>query len=712
MAKSILRFTIAVLLAAHVAGAQAGGRAGSDSARADSARQLRAVTVTVTRSDDRAARLPWAIGVLGTSEIRRGQATLGIDEALNDVPGVVVSNRYIYALDQRLSIRGAGSRANFGTRGVKVLLDGVPQSLPDGQTQLTNVDMGAIGRVEVLRGAASSLYGNGSCGVISFETDMRAPSRLEQDARVMSGSFGLTKWQSRTVARTDRAIAMLSLSHTQLDGFRQYSAADVRDLNGAVDYALSGSSTLQLRASIAAVPLAKNPGALTAAEWDKNPDSAAATNVARGASREVAQHQYSIGWRHTGDHGDVVRAVAWYLTRTVDNALATTPPAPAGAANGTYNVIDRHLDGVRLDVTRALGDATNAPKLTVGFDAEHSHDDRRNWRSTGGRPVAAVDTLLVDQAENVSSLGPFAQLTWAPDDRLQTSVGVRWDRNSFKVKDNFLRDGSDGSGARTMSAVSGHAGASYLVSARFVPYANVATAFDTPTTTELNARSDGSGGFNPDLNPQRTVTVEAGARGAVRALTYDVSVFRGHTTDAIIQYLETNGRAYFQNAGSTNSTGAELGLHAPVTRWLAAELAYTYAHYVFGQYRVPRGAVTDTLDGKHLAGVPDQFVRAGFGARYRAFSLDGDWTWSSALWADDINTLKIPSWGAGRSDFRMSWEGTVAGQRFAPFVALNNAFGQRYVGSVTLNGAFGRVRESAPGQNWYAGLELGWSVLK
>jgi iron complex outermembrane receptor protein len=524
----------------------------------------------------------------------------------------------------------------------------------------------------------------------------------------------MNKVQTRTAGRTEHAIGMLSLSRTTLEGFRQFSQADVRDLNGAVDYFLGERSKLELRANIAAVPLAKNPGALTQAEWDANPDSAAATNVARGASREVAQHQYSLGWRHTAAaSGDGVRVIAWHLTRTVDNALATPPPPPAAAANGTYNNIQRMLSGVRVDGTRTLGGGGSAPRLTAGIDAVRSRDNRRNWRSTGGRPTAAVDTLLQDQTEIVSSVGPFAQLSWAPRPALQTSVGVRYDVQRFEVDDHFTGDGDDDSGIRTMSAASGHVGASYSLRPWLVPYANVATAFETPTTTELNSRPDGAGGFNPDLNPQRIVTVEAGARGAKGRWTYDVSAFRSHTRDAIIQYQSIDGRSLFQNAGSTNSTGVEIGVQASVLSWLDAQIAYTLSHYVFGEYRIPHPAApTDTLDGNRLAGVPNQFVRAGLRSVCGKFAFDVDWTWGDKLFADDLNTLSIPDWGRGRFDARFSWAGTIAGQRAAPFVAVNNAFDQKYVGSVTLNGTFNRVRESAPGRNWYAGLELGWSVLK
>ena len=159
-----LRLVI-VLLAAIPAALRAQQPTRPDSAARDSAQRLETIEVTVTRTPEPLERVPAAVSVLGKTDIRRGQATLGLDESLNDLPGVYVANRYNFSLDQRLSIRGFGSRSSFGTRGVKILLDGVPQTLPDGQSQLTNVEFGSIGRIEVLRGSASSLYGNASGGM-------------------------------------------------------------------------------------------------------------------------------------------------------------------------------------------------------------------------------------------------------------------------------------------------------------------------------------------------------------------------------------------------------------------------------------------------------------------------------------------------------------------------------------------------------------------
>src|SRR5262249_12321260 len=151
-------------------------------------------------------------------------------------------------------------------------------------------------------------------------------------------------------------------------GFRQFSAADVRQVNGAVDAMVSDNSVLQFRANAASIPRAQNPGALTRAEWEANPDSAAKINTDRGASRIVGQHQYSVGWKWTGDHAAAAHIITWYLNRNVDNPLATPPPGTAGPTNGTYSTIGRELAGARIDLTRALGEAPTAPRITGGVD--------------------------------------------------------------------------------------------------------------------------------------------------------------------------------------------------------------------------------------------------------------------------------------------------------------------------------------------------------
>ena len=673
--------------------------------------------VTVTGRVQALPRVPWAVGTQALRDLRRGQATIGIDEALANIPGVVIANRYNAAVDQRLSIRGAGSRANFGVRGVKVLLDGIPQSLPDGQSQLTNIDLAAIGRVEVLRGSASALYGNGSGGVLSFTTDRSAPDPLGVTARWLQGSFGLRKSQLRLRGRGDATVGALSLSRTSSDGFRQHSAFVTDQLSLALDRSFGADRVLELRSGLTETPTAFNPGALTLAEYALNPDTAALANVRRGARRAIAQRHLSARLRG----GDAQRS--WSVSlygqgRTVDNPLATPPPAPAGPTNGIYSTIDRAVTGARAELTRLLGASERLGQLTSGVDLQRSRDWRRNWRSTAGARDLPTDTLLLEQREIVTSVGPFVQWLVDPREWMTVSAGGRLDHLTFTVDDRFTGDGDDDSGRRAMQAWSGHLGVVLRPHPSVSPYLNWSTAFETPTTTELNARPDGLGGFNPELGPQQTATVEVGVRGGLGGsrLRYEVALFDARARDAIVQYLEMNGRAFFRNAGRTRSRGAEVGVTLVVHPAVELRTAWTRADYTFATYRVPSvtrpAPALDTLDGNRLAGVPRTLVRLGARLTHRGFALDSDHTLQSALWGNDANTVRVPGWGRGLLQLRASWRGRIGALEIEPFAAVQNALDQSYVGAVTLNGAFGRVLEPAPRRNLYLGLEIGRALRR
>jgi iron complex outermembrane receptor protein len=670
--------------------------------------RLPELEVTVTRTPEPLARIPFAVGVLDRGDLTRGQPTLGIDEALNNLPGVVVSNRYNFSLDQRISIRGFGSRSNFGVRGLKILVDGIPQTLPDGQSQLTNVDFADLERAEVLRGASSSLYGNASGGVISFQTQRADPGPFAQRIRVQGGDGkrsgdGFYKWQSWTSGRSGDVSGTLSVSQFKADGFRQHSAAEFRQLNAGGDWVVSGSTVATMRLSLADNPEAQNPGALTRAEYAANPDSAAGNNLRRGADKDVKQHQLSLGLRHLDAGGNEYEVTVFGLLRDLENPIAAPPDVGGGPTNGTYIRIDRAVAGLRLSTVRALGGETASPRLTAGLDLQRMRDDRQNLVSDGGVPTGV---LFLDQREQVTEVGPFAQVQWTPNERLLVSGGARFDWVNFDLADRFLDDGDD-TGDRSMSALSGNIGASWSFDQRFVPYVNVATSFETPTTTELVNQPDGSGGFNTELGPQRAVNYEVGARGQpTPQVTYSVAVFLGRVTDAIVQEEEVGGRAFFRNAQKTHNDGAEVGLSVSPVTGLTLNGAYTYARYRFVEE--PGGS---GLDGNRLPGVPEHFWRFGLRTSLtNGLYLDADHTLNSSVASDDANTPEgiVDSWGAGVTNLRVGWQGDVGTVQLSPFVGVNNLWDRQYVGSVTLNGLFGRVLEPAPRRVVYLGTEVGY----
>ncbi|HET6795755.1 MAG TPA: TonB-dependent receptor [Gemmatimonadales bacterium] len=702
-----------VLLAAGMVGrieAQEPARPDTTIIDTSRVRELPELKVTVTRAEEPLQKVPYAVGVLNRDDFQRGQQTIGVDEALNNLPGVVVSNRYNFSLDQRISIRGFGSRSNFGVRGLKILLDGVPQTLPDGQSQLTNVDFADVERAEVLRGASSSLYGNASGGVIALSTERAAPGPVAQRITVQGGDGkregdAYYKVQSWTSARSGNLSGTLSASQFQTDGWREHSAAEFRLLNAGLDYAFSGSTLGTLRLGLGDNPRAQNPGALTRTEYNLNPDSAAASNILRGADKDAQQYQLALGLRHFDAGGNEFNATVFGLLRDLANPLAAPPFPGAPPTAGTYVAIDRAVGGARAGLNRRLGSSEMAPRLIAGVDLQRMRDDRQNFVSDAGQRTG---TTLLDQREKVTELGPFAQVQWSPRLELLLSAGARYDWVRFDLTDRFLSDGDD-SGKRTMAAVSGNVGASWSFGERFIPYLNVSTSFETPTTTELVNKPDGTGGLNPDLGPQRAVNYEIGARGQPSSwISYSVALFLGRIKDAIVQQAEVGGRAFFRNAGRTHNDGAEIGVSVTPIPGLRLNGAYTYAHYRFAEYVLADGTV---LNGNRLPGVPEHFWRLGLRTQLpAAFYLDVDHTISTSVVADDANTIWVDAWGAGVTNARAGWGGHIGQMDLGPFLGVANLWDRRYVGSVTLNGLFGRVFEPAPRRVVYVGVEIGYAA--
>lgn len=679
-----------------------------DTVRADTtrARRLGEVTVTVTRTAESLIRVPAAVAVVERSQVRGAQATLGLDESLNAIPGVYIANRYNYSLDQRLSIRGFGSRAPFGTRGVLVVLDGIPQTTPDGQSQFTNLELGNIGQIEVLRGSASSLYGNAAGGAIILTSDLPPRDRVDTRLRLETGSFGLLKWQAQVAGGRGPLSGSASVSRTTWDGFRQNSRADIRQLNTSVRYQADLNTTITARFNAGHAPLAQNPGALTFAEYGINRDSAAANNILRGSDKDSRQVQGGLSVRHLDGQGNETEATLFAYARDVDNYTAS-PTQPAAANAGTFVRVNRDVLGFRLSHGRRFGASLESPRLVAGLDAQTMTDDRFNWRSVAGE---RTDPLLVDQREQVRQVGPFAQLVWTPDARLSLSGGTRYDWFRFTATDRFFSDGEDNSGSRDMSAWSASAGASYLLGSAFVPYVHFATSFETPTTTELAIQPGNTGGFSSTLEPQRAVNLEAGAKGQVGSFDWSLAVYRVAITNAIVQWQEIGGRSFFQNAGGITNLGAEFGAAWAASSRVQFRGAYTWSRYRFTDYVVDRAGTVTDFDDKVLPGLPSHFARLGMSIRATPdLDIEVEQTLSGSLWTDDANTPErmVDSWGAGITNLRASWRAPLGRFGVSPFAGVTNLWDRRYVSSVVINGTFGRVLEPAPGRAVHVGVEVG-----
>jgi iron complex outermembrane receptor protein len=663
--------------------------------RPDSVQRLPDRPVTVTRVPSRLGPLASSVSIVDSSDVRRGHLATGLDEALGFVPGVVVSNRWNYSLDQRLTIRGFGARSAFGIRGVRILVDGVPQTLPDGQSQLSNLDLGLVRRIEVLRGVAGALHGNASGGVVAFETVAWPADRWHAAARVEGGGLGTSRMQVVGQARRGSLGGTVAVSRFLTDGFRQHSAAEQRRVSLGVEWLRSGTTRWSLRFAAADDPQAQNPGALTAAELAANPDSAAAANITRDADKRVSQQQLSVAFHHDEERLSV-ETVLYGLARALRNPLATPPP---GLPGGTYIRIDRRAGGLRSTVSWK----TRAPVITAGLDVQLLRDDRTNQQALGGEPTGV---LLVSQVERVAEAGLFggASLRRGP---VNVDAVLRGDLTHYGVTDRLLTDG-DASGRRTMSAVSGSAGVSWQAAAGVEAWSNMGTSFETPTTTELGNRPDGTGGFDDRLGPQHSLSTEVGVRAQRSRYRLEIVGYLTRTRDAIVPFREVSGRTYYRNAGQTRTRGAEATLTLPVVAQLHALATLTLTDARFASYRVTSGSTVDTLDGRRVPGIPLAVFRVGLrGDLGAGWWVDGEQALSSGQYADDDNLLRADGWGLGITTLRLGWHGHLGATAFEPYLGAANLLDRRYVGSVTVNGSGGRVFEPAAGRVVSVGFDIG-----
>jgi len=668
---------------------------------------LRPITVSVTRAELPLTKIPLSIQSVDRQQISRARPTWGLDEALVTVPGVFVANRYNFSQDQRISIRGFGARSAFAVRGIKILIDGIPQTLPDGQGQLTNLELGEVDRIEVLRGSASALFGNASGGVISIWTRPPATESVHEEARFVGGRFGersgrmWNKWQSTTAMRVGSGSAQLTVSRLDYEGERDHSAADQRVLNARLRLPLADGWSLVLVTDVGDNPRADNPGSLTLAELQANRDTVPVLNQNRNAGKAVTQIQSGAIVRRTMTNGGEAALTVFGLTRDLKNPITTT-----------YIDLDRVDYGARAGVTYPLPLGTLVHRLTAGFDFQRQRDDRKNFNylNTPGDSATRDTVRSLHQLEHVTEFGPFVQSALELSPQTTIMAGLRYDWVKFAVRDRLITGTNpDDSGERLMRALSGSLGIAVNPSRSLTVYGNVGSSFETPTTTELANSPSGAGGFNTGLKPQHAWNFELGARGSLDGrLTYSIALFQAEVRDALIPYEIAAPRFFYRNAGSTRHRGVELSADLSVAPGLSLGAVWTYSDYRFRQYSFTDTAGIHVLDGRALTGIPDNWLHLMVRAQPVAFA--GAWvevqqTYSSGYLVSDVSNTRTSPWWS--TNIRAGWDGKLGSMRLAPFIGINNAFNHLYVSSVVINAARGRFYEPAPGRNVYLGLSIG-----
>jgi iron complex outermembrane receptor protein len=664
------------------------------------ARRLPAVTVTrdVERSP---LDLPYAITSIRPDSLAPGQTHVFVDQTLSLLPGVTVANRTNPSQDTRISIRGFGARSQFGARSVRILRDGMPLTLPDGQTPIDYLDLESVGRIEVIRGTASSLYGNASGGVIDLRSTEAPDVPFAVQARSFTGSGDLRRNVGLFGGSAGGATYIGNIGRTTSDGYRAYSQQQLTNAFFRGTAEMRGTQFALIGMGLD-MPVAQNPGALTLAQVDSAPEMADPASVLKRARKAVHQVQVGLSARRPLRGSGEIVAQLYTGTRSLFNPL-------------TYAVVGvgRHQGGAGAHVTLPVTMGGVANRFSAGADAQWLNDARKNWANCDGVATATAScqspgveqgALQLDQRELVSSFGPYLR-DEVEVGRLRATAGVRADQVRFQLRDAFLSDGRDDSGERTLHAVSPMLGLAARLSPLHSVYVNVGSAFETPTTTELGNQADGSAGLNRDLKPQFSTTYEAGAKGLVLTrVQYDAALFDTEVRDELIPFEVPggNGRTYYRNAGRTRRQGAEVELGTEVGP-LSLTTAYALSHFRF------RNFVNGTAQygGNAIPGIPEHQLQASATWRFSHAFVLGEAVTKSKVYVNDANAAAAPAFAV----FNARVGGTAVFGRpwLSPVFGVQNLFDKHYVGSVALNAsgataAATKFYEPAPGRTWYIGL--------
>jgi iron complex outermembrane receptor protein len=675
----------------------------STAAQTDTSRQRRdtvflaPTTVTVVRTTMDLREAPYAIGVTTRDEIQRGKPGLALDEALAGIAGVQVDNRFNYALGERISIRGFGARAQFGVRGVRVILDGIPMTLADGQTSLNNVDVAEVARAEVVRGPASAMHGNAAGGVIQLTTD--DPLEVREGGRgsvsTEFGEHGLLRTQLGVGARGLMTDYALTVSRVRYDGYRGWNAARNDRVNFRATDAYEDDEELAITFNWVDYD-AQNPGGLSNALLAADRDQAFANNVRFRTGEQGKQGQLGLTWDEPTRAGRLNVSLHG-LKRRIDNPIPQRIVA-----------IDRAAGGARASLSGSPAMGTGWLRLSGGAEWQMQRDDRLNYVNLDGERGA--DTL--DQLERVNNLATFAQAHVRVLPRLSILLGGRYDHIRFDAEDRLIGTGNpDDSGERTMSAVSPSIGLTLNVTPLLDLYSNFSTAFETPTTSELANQESGAGGLNSDLDPQRTRSVEAGLNGRVRfggvAGSYQIAAYDARVTDALIPFeiASLPGRQYFRNAGSTTHRGIETATSLVLPGAFTLRASFTHTDARFDDYAVTSGGTTTVFDGNRVPGVAANRADATLSFQPRRIFIDWDTRASSAIPVNDANTERSPSYVT--HGVRVGAREIRAGAlRFDPHLGVMNLFDAEYNTSVVVNAFGGRFYEPGPPRSVHGGLTL------
>ena len=657
------------------------------------------VVITATRQPQPSLDIPASVDRIYADEIREGRPQVNLSESLGRVPGIVVQNRQNYAQDLQISSRGFGARSTFGVRGIRLMTDGIPASMPDGQGQGATFALGSAQRIEVLRGPFSSLYGNAAGGVISIETEDGPPTPTLEPALLL-GSYGTWREAAKFGGQWGALNGIVDASHFHTEGYRQHSEANRDHVNGKLKYELNPDTSFALVANTLRQPQTQDPLGLDRNQLQQDPRQATPQAIQFNTRKTITQDQLGLTLNHRLDPASNVQATVYGGQRFVEQYLAIPLPAQnAPTHSGGVVNLDRNYGGAALRYFTQL----SAVRLSAGLEYETMEERRKGFINNFG--VAGV--LKRDEDNDVSTSGLFVQGEWKFAERWAAHAGVRTTTVQFRSRDSFLSNGDD-SGAKSYRGTTPVAGLVFKLSPRSSVYGNLGRGFETPTFVELANRGPGQSGLNFGLDASRSRHGELGVKSiAAGWVRLNAALFKIVNENEIVVDQNMSGRASFKNVGHTDRKGFELGAETLLTGPFEARLAYTYLKATF---REGFTTVLNTLNtpvnvpaGSALPGVPESLLYGELRYRREPFYAQLEALHKSRVPVNDPNSEFADAYTTLNLMAGVVQRGR--GWRITEFARIDNLTDRSYVGSVIVNETNSRFYEPSPRRNMTIGIQ-------
>lgn len=670
--------------------------------------KLPTLHVEATRTDTGYLQTPASVFRIEAPQVD-SSSQVNLTEVVKGIPSLQIRNRENYAQDLQLSMRGFGARSTFGVRGIRLYVDGIPATMPDGQGQTSNIDLSSLDHVEVLTGPFSSLYGNSSGGTILTSTK----EGQGKDSIELSYSGGShDKSRAGLVLQggakgANEPSYVISSSYFDTDGYREHSGAEKVLNNAKLSWNLDDGSKINWVTNYVKIH-ADDPQGLTHDQWNANPKQQVPFLKQFNVRKDIEQTQTGVTWSKPINDKNELYAMAYLGNRQVTQYQSIPKSTQDASINHAGGVIDFERNYYGADFRWTGKELLPNTTLSVGVALDAMDEDRKgfeNFNLVNGQPSYGVKgNLRRDEDNTLWNIDPYLQASWQflPTWRLDT--GVRYSNVHYKSEDNYLSNGDD-SGKTDYDKVLPSVALSWQILPELMAYVSYAKGFETPTFTEMAYRPDGQSGFNFDLTASTSDTYETGLKSQNQLGDFTLAVFQTKTKDDIVSAGNSNGRSTFRNADKTLREGVEFAWNKKLWRDLTATASYSYLDATFDADIPALGNIAQISSGNAIPGIAKNQAYASL-AWQPSHGLYGgvDVQYMDKVYVNDTNSDAAPSYSVTSANVGYAW--VMGDWKVNSFARVDNLFDKKYAGSVIVNDGNSRYFEPADGRNWSAGLRV------